>query len=176
MFSAALLVRGLLASLLVSAAATAWALRPGDAAPGFQLQSNAGTVTLDALRGRHVYVDFWASWCAPCKLSFPWLNQVQARWPQLAIVGINVDRRRDDAERFLRATPARFTIAYDATGATPAAYAVKTMPSAYLIGPDGRVLWVHRGFREGDIPALDAALDKVLGGTAGTDSSRGMPK
>jgi hypothetical protein len=101
---------------------------------------------------------------------------VQARWPQLAVVGINVDRRRDDAERFLRATPARFTIAYDATGATPAAYAVKTMPSAFLIGHDGRVLWVHRGFREGDIPALDAALDQALGGASSRESLRGTPK
>jgi thiol-disulfide isomerase/thioredoxin len=160
----------------MASASIAGAVRPGDMAPGFQLDGAAGAVSLDAFRGRHVYVDFWASWCAPCKLSFPWLNRVQARWPQLAIVGINVDRRREDAERFLRATPARFTIAYDATGATPAAYAVKTMPSAYLIGPDGRVLWVHRGFREGDAAALDAALDQVLGGTAGTDSSRGTPK
>src|SRR5437899_7990668 len=102
--------------------------RVGDAAPAFALPSAAGeTVTLDQLHGKVVYVDFWASWCAPCRRSFPWMNAMKRLYggKGLAIVAVNVDKKRADAERFLAETPAEFTVLYDAQGATPAAYAVK---------------------------------------------------
>ena len=66
------------------------------------------------LRGRVVYVDFWASWCTPCKRSFPWMNELEVRYRDsgLTIVAINVDKRREDALRFLRDVPARFTVVF----------------------------------------------------------------
>ena len=140
------------------------AAAPGAAAPAFALPTATGeTVSLAPLRGRVVYVDFWASWCAPCRRSFPWMNALQARYGKdgLAIVGINVDKRRDDAERFLRDTPASFTIAYDAKGAIPAAYDVKGMPSSYLIDRKGNVAAVEEGFhdeRRDDVEAQIRAL------------------
>jgi thiol-disulfide isomerase/thioredoxin len=145
-------------------ATTSEAANPGAVAPLFALPDAAGaTVSLAPLRGRVVYVDFWASWCAPCRRSFPWMNALQARYGKdgLSIVGINVDKRREDAEHFLRDTPASFTIAYDAKGATPAAYDVKGMPSAYLIDRKGNVVAVEEGFhdeRRDDVEARIRAL------------------
>ena len=154
----ALVLVGLVYALSAHAAA------PGAAAPPFALPTAGGEiVSLAPLRGRVVYVDFWASWCAPCRRSFPWMNELQARYAKdgLAIVGINVDKRREDAERFLRDTPASFPVVYDAKGGTPAAYDVKGMPSSYLIDRSGNVAAVGEGFhdeRRDDIEARIRAL------------------
>src|ERR1700740_2946401 len=85
----------------------------GEAAPGFSLASAKGdTVALDRLKGQVVYVDFWASWCGPCKRSFPWMNELAERYGDkgFTVVAVNVDKKREDAERFLASTPARFTV------------------------------------------------------------------
>ncbi|HEY4139189.1 MAG TPA: TlpA disulfide reductase family protein, partial [Casimicrobiaceae bacterium] len=102
---------------------SAAALEVGEQAPSFALPTAAGdTVRFEGLRGKAVYVDFWASWCGPCRQSFPWMNEMQRRDGSqgLSIVAINVDRKRDDATRFLSEVPADFTVLYDAPGATPA--------------------------------------------------------
>ncbi len=80
----------------------------------------------------------------------------------LLIVAVNVDAKRADADRFLKQNPAEFTIAFDPAGETPKRFAVKAMPSAYLIDPSGRVRWVHRGFTDADAAKLDAELDAAL--------------
>jgi cytochrome c biogenesis protein CcmG/thiol:disulfide interchange protein DsbE len=123
----------------------------GEAPPPFSLATAKGdTVALDRLKGQVVYVDFWASWCGPCKRSFPWMNELAERYGDkgFTVVAVNVDKKREDAERFLAATPARFTVVYDAPGATPAAWAVKGMPSSYLVDRSGRVVMVEQGFRD----------------------------
>src|SRR5678816_1183854 len=117
-------------------AAPAHAARIGDSAPAFELAMADGRpVSLASLRGNVVYVDFWASWCVPCKRSFPWMNALhdRHRGQGFAIVAINVDKRRPDAERFLRDVPATFPVVFDAAGATPAAFDVKGMPSSYPV-------------------------------------------
>lgn len=88
----------------------------GSSAPAFELPTADKPVRLADLKGQVVYVDFWASWCVPCKLSFPFMNDMHAKYGPLGltIVAISVDRKREDTDRFLRATPARFVIAYDA--------------------------------------------------------------
>ncbi|HXR57335.1 MAG TPA: TlpA disulfide reductase family protein [Casimicrobiaceae bacterium] len=155
----ALVLVGLLYAMSARAAA------PGAAAPPFALATAGGeTVSLAPLHGRVVYVDFWASWCAPCRRSFPWMNDLQARYGKdgLAIVGINVDKRREDAARFLRDTPASFTIVFDATGVTPAAYDVKGMPSSYLIDRNGNVVAVEEGFHDERRPEIEARIRALL--------------
>lgn len=121
---------------------------------------------LDAasLQGRVVVLDFWASWCAPCKRSFPWWNEMQAKYGArgLQVVGVNVDRQRADADAFLARTPARFALAFDASGDTPKRYAVKAMPTSLLLAPDGRVLLRHEGFKDDDRSALEAAIAAAL--------------
>jgi thiol-disulfide isomerase/thioredoxin len=148
-----------------------WGLRagaaaPGDGAPLFTLPTAAGeSIALERLRGRVVYVDFWASWCGPCRRSFPWMNEMHRKYggSGLAVVGINVDRRRSDAERFLTATPAEFTIVYDPAGTTPSAYAVKGMPSSYLLDADGKVVAVTQGFHDEDRAPLEQRIRALLG-------------
>ena len=151
--------------VLVLLASVARALVPGEAAPAFALPTPAGkTLSLASLRGKVVYVDFWASWCTPCRRSFPWMNAMQARHGAegLSIVAVNVDKRPADAARFLGDVPASFTVVYDAGGATPSAYGVKGMPSSYLVGRDGKVLRVEEGFHEARRDALEARVRDAL--------------
>jgi cytochrome c biogenesis protein CcmG, thiol:disulfide interchange protein DsbE len=122
----------IVASCVVGGRALAVAL--GDPARSFALATADGrTIALEQLRGRVVYLDFWASWCGPCRRSFPWMNEIEQRYAGrgLTIVAVNVDAKREDAERFLHQYPATFAVVYDASGATPRAYDVKAMPSSY---------------------------------------------
>jgi thiol-disulfide isomerase/thioredoxin len=152
------------ALLAVVVAAPASGTEVGQAAPTFSLPSRTGdAVTLDKLRGKVVYVDFWASWCGPCRRSFPWMNDMQQKYGSkgFVVVGVNVDKKRSDADKFLAQNPANFTIAFDESGATPSAYAVKGMPSSYLIDGNGNVTFVERGFldeHKGDLEQRIAAL------------------
>ena len=137
----------------------------GESAPALRLATAKGeTLALESLRGQVVYVDFWASWCGPCKRSFPWMNELQQRYGDkgFTIVAVNVDKKGEDAERFLAQTPARFTVVYDAPGATPAAWAVKGMPSSYLIDRSGKVVMVEQGFRDEQKPAVEQRIRDLL--------------
>jgi peroxiredoxin len=92
------------------------------------------------------------------------MNELQSRYGKdgLAIVGINVDKRREDAARFLRATPASFPVVYDAKGGTPAAYDVKGMPSSYLIDRSGNVAAVEEGFHDERRDEIEARIRALL--------------
>jgi cytochrome c biogenesis protein CcmG, thiol:disulfide interchange protein DsbE len=142
----------------------ALAVEVGVVAPSAQLATATGSVNLAPVPQRWLYVDFWASWCAPCKQSFPWMNELQAKFRDrgLQVVAINVDTKRADADRFLKQLPAQFTVAFDPAGEMPKRFAVKAMPSAYLIDPQGRVRMVHRGFKDADGDALMRDIDALL--------------
>jgi peroxiredoxin len=136
----------------------------GQSAPSFDVPGTAANVRLADMKGKVVYVDFWASWCAPCKQSFPWMNEMQAKYGArgLQIVGVTVDRKREDAEKFLSSTPAKFMVAFDTTGKVAEAYRPKGMPTSYLIGPDGVVRAVHVGFKDADKAALEREIEAAL--------------
>lgn len=154
-----------LAWALAAMIGTAFATNVGDAAPPFALRDGqGGTVTLAALRGQVVYVDFWASWCGPCRRSFPWMNDMHRRYGGrgLAIVAVNVDKIGADAARFLERTPAQFTVVYDHDGATPLAYAVRGMPSSYLIDARGKVIDIEEGFHDDRKAALEQRIQALL--------------
>lgn len=157
--------RALAASLLLALlAAPAGALEAGKSAPVFDLAGPDGAVRLAQYAGKVVYVDFWASWCGPCRQSFPWMNEMQAKYGAqgLQIVGVNVDAKVDDARAFLAATPARFAIGFDPAGATPRSYGVKGMPSSVLVGADGKVLFEHSGFKAADREELESRIKAAL--------------
>ena len=141
------------------------AIEPGQPAPEFSLpQADGKLLNLSALRGKVVYIDFWASWCAPCRRSFPWMNAMHDKYAAsgLVVVGINVDQRKPDAEKFLAQMPAKFTIVYDTPGESPKAYGIKAMPSSVLVDGQGRVIAVHAGFRDEDRDGLEAKLRAAL--------------
>jgi cytochrome c biogenesis protein CcmG/thiol:disulfide interchange protein DsbE len=135
----------------------------GGTAPTFSLPGQSGTVSLDSLRGRVVYVDFWASWCDPCRRSFPWLNALRGRYADrgLTIVAINLDKDRRAADVFLEKFPASFMIAYDPAGKTAEAYRVSAMPSSFLIGPTGELLASSAGFDPRKTGALEALIQEA---------------
>lgn len=111
---------------------------------------------LDALRGHVVYLDFWASWCAPCRESFPWMNRLQREYAHdgLVVVAVNVDRHRGDADAFLREHTARFRIVFDPEGTLPEKFGVRGMPTSFLIDRAGRIRSRHEGFRLRERDAL----------------------
>lgn len=137
----------------------------GEPAPALSLpQKGGGTLSLGDLRGRVIYLDFWASWCGPCRQSFPWMNEMLAKYqPQgLQIVAVNVDTRTADAETFLAQVPASFAVVFDDKGKSPATYGLKGMPTSYLIGPDGKVLLVHQSFKDSDRAELESRIVEAL--------------
>jgi len=138
---------------------------PAAQAPDISWATDQGELPLGQLRGKVVYLDFWASWCTPCRQSFPWMNELQARYAEqgLVVVGVNLDKDRALVERFLAKYPAQFTVAYDPNGDSAASFAVKGMPSSYVIDRNGEIRLSHVGFREKDRDVLEARIQEVLG-------------
>ena len=159
-------MRALVASLLL--ALTTGAAAADLAAPSFELPGVTGVVRLADLRGKLVYVDFWASWCAPCRQSFPWMNAMQEKYAAqgLQIIAINVDVKREDAERFLGALPAAFRVAFDPAGATPRSYAIKGMPTSVLVDAQGKIIATQVGFQTREQDALEQKIIAALKGGA----------
>jgi thiol-disulfide isomerase/thioredoxin len=137
--------------------------------PQWDLASNAPhpslRLALETLRGRWVYLDFWASWCGPCRLSFPWMNRLVQRLPadRLRVVAIGLDTRAEPMARFIAQLAPRFTVLWDARHATPPLYRVQAMPSSFLIDPAGRIVASHRGFNPTDASAIERDLRQRLG-------------
>ena len=106
-------------------------------------------VNLDALRGKVVLLDFWASWCVPCRRSFPWMNAMHEKYADrgLVIIAVNVDKKIAEAEKFLEQYPAKFRVAYDPDASLAREHAVQAMPSSFLIGRDGQGRAQHLGFK-----------------------------
>lgn len=128
-------------------------------------------------RGKVVILDFWASWCAPCRRSFPWLNEIQARYADdgLVVVGVNVDADRAAAERFLREVPAQFEIIYDPTGALAAQYELLGMPSSFIFGPRGELLSSHVGFKNAARAEREAEIVALLQSEGAASNSDRTP-
>jgi len=130
----------------------------------WSFSAQAQLVSLSPHKGQVVYLDFWASWCTPCKASFPFMNALHEELGTkgLTILAVNVDEQKAAADRFLQQVPAKFRIAYDPKGVTPEQYAVKAMPTAVLIDRRGQIRHVHAGFRERDREALRAQVEALL--------------
>ena len=125
----------------------------------------ANDLPLEQYQGKVVVVDFWASWCVPCRRSFPWMNDMQAKYGDqgLVVIAVNVDRERAAAEEFLAEVPADFRIHYDNDGVVAEAFGVEAMPSSYVIGRDGEIVARHLGFKVKKQDEYEAILVKALG-------------
>jgi cytochrome c biogenesis protein CcmG, thiol:disulfide interchange protein DsbE len=122
------------------------------------------TLNLDDYRGQVVLLDFWASWCVPCRRSFPWMNQMQQKYGEqgLVIIGVNMDASAEDADAFLRDYPAQFTIVSDREGNLARRFEVEAMPSSYIIGRDGAVVATHMGFQVKKSDEYEEQIRQVL--------------
>lgn len=145
----------------------AFAVEEGENAPNFSLPSiNAGdpAISMENLQGKTVFVDFWASWCAPCLKSLPLYNEMYHKYKDqgLEVVAINVDNPVEDGLDFLIDTPLDFLIPSDPDGETAELFQVIGMPTSYLVNPDGEVELVHMGFRNGDMEIIEEAIQKSL--------------
>lgn len=160
----------LLAVLALGALSTAVsAVEEGEKAPVFDLPSiyeDKPAISTASLEGKTVYVDFWASWCAPCLTSLPLYNDMYHKYKDqgLEIVAINVDNPIEDGLDFLLDTPLDFLIPADPDGEAAELFEVIGMPTSYLIEPDGTVTLVHMGFRSGDIEIIEEAIQDSLAG------------
>lgn len=122
------------------------------------------TVALQALRGKVVYINFWASWCSSCESAFPVLNSLNNEYKSkgVEILAINVDMQKVDAEFFLQKSAAQFTVLYDAERKTPDKFAMQTMPSSYLIDKKGHIRFVFREFKSSDQKKIAEAMQQLL--------------
>ncbi len=122
------------------------------------------SVSLQSLRGKVVYINFWASWCSSCEAGFPMLNDLHQTYKDKSfeLVSINVDMQKVDAEFFLQKFSAKFTVLYDAERKTPEKFAMQTMPSSYLIDKKGNIRFVFRDVKPGDNKKITDAIQQLL--------------
>ena len=147
---------------LPAPAVEAGAAAPEVAAPRIGAMSE--TVKLSAFKGKVVYVDFWASWCVPCRISMPALDALYRKYGArgFVVLGVNKDAASADVERFLKRTPVTFTLVQDAQDAAARAFDVKAMPSGYLVDRRGIVRSVHRGFTSETATRIEHEIDELL--------------
>jgi len=159
-------MRFALAALAILASLPAAAVEAGMLAPPLSMAPLEGgaPVTLAGLKGNVVYVDFWASWCVPCRLSMPTLEDLYQRNKArgFAVVGVNKDASASDARRFLARVPVTFALVQDGADAAARGFDVKAMPSGYLVDRKGVVRQVHRGFTAETGAALEKEIDSLL--------------
>jgi len=133
-------------------------------APTFELPADENTISLNQLQGSVVYLDFWASWCTPCRKSFPWMNKIQSKYKDkgLVVVAVNLDKSKSKADDFLKEFDRNFIVAFDPEGKTAESYKVMGMPSSYLIDRKGQLHLSHIGFRESDTEKLESKIRELL--------------
>jgi cytochrome c biogenesis protein CcmG, thiol:disulfide interchange protein DsbE len=127
----------------------------------------AAPLDLTALRGRVVYLDFWASWCGPCRQSFPWMQTMKAAYEGqgLTVIAVNLDTDRADADRFLDQFKPTFDVRFDPQGEYAEFFKIGGMPSSVLIDRHGVKRFTHIGFRPADGPLYEAQLRELLAET-----------
>lgn len=160
------LIGALLAFLSLASSASNDELN-GPRAPGFELPviaNGSGQYSLESSLGRVTYLDYWASWCGPCRISLPALNEIyqELRDQGLDILAVSVDVVEEDALDFLKKYPVNYPVLLDSKGDIAKAYGVNGMPSGYLIDQNGIIRDVHIGFRRGDETKIRQRIMEIL--------------
>lgn len=159
--------RQLLQSLLAALPGTALFSAESRWAEGSPLPSLASyglEGSIPSFKGKVLLIDFWASWCTPCKASFPTLNHLHETLSSrgLVVLGVNVDEKAADRDRFLKSTPASFPVVRDAGQKLVAAANVKTMPTSFIVDRAGIIRHVHSGFHKKDAATLEQQITALL--------------
>jgi cytochrome c biogenesis protein CcmG/thiol:disulfide interchange protein DsbE len=137
-----------------------------DPAPGFSLPLLDGNelISLSELEGKTVYIDFWASWCGPCRQSLPLYEVMNKSLPQdkFQLVAINLDESREDALQFLNKHPVSYTVAFDPEGVSASSWGIRAMPSSFLIGPRGEIIKEWIGFQPAHIEEIEDEIRSLI--------------
>jgi thiol-disulfide isomerase/thioredoxin len=157
-------------ALLCLSSQTLFAADTGQPAPVCSLSEIGGDAPVydtSQFRGKVVYIDFWASWCAPCAKSFPFLNQMHSALKDkgLQVIGVNLDENPEDAKAFLTNYPVDFFVTKDTGEQCARKFDVKAMPSSYLVDRNGIVRHVHFGFRPGEAEDVRKRVEQLLAET-----------
>lgn len=122
---------------------------------------------LDTYQGKVVVVDFWASWCVPCRRSFPWMNEMVGKYSDrgLVVIAVNLDKDRAAADTFLSEVPADFEIHFDPDASLAREFGVEAMPNSFVFGRDGELVARHLGFKVRNQDEYEAVLVEALGDT-----------
>ncbi len=133
-------------------------------APAIHLSTTDGELDLAQLEGKVIYLDFWASWCDPCRESFPWMAEMKEKYGSegLEVVAVNLDKEKELADQFLDTMNVNFVVAFDASGESAEKYKLRGMPGSYLIGREGNIQASHIGFNDKDKTKLEAAIKVLL--------------
>lgn len=136
----------------------------GKAAPVFTLSglNSQDTVVLSAFEGKVVFVDFWASWCLPCRQLMPRIAELKGRYPDVEVIAISVDANREKAITFLRAVEPSLRALHDPDHSVADSYGVERMPSSFLIDREGRLRFRHDGYSEKDLEAIERQMRLLL--------------
>ncbi len=147
-------------------ATTALAVEPGKKAPDFRAEKleGDGTLGLSDYKGKVIYLDFWASWCAPCLKAVPAIEELRKEFPasKFQVLAVNVDKKTKKALKFLARHPVGYPSVADPKGDIPGRFGVEAMPSSYLIDQKGVVRYVHKGFRDGDLEEIRNEVKRIL--------------
>jgi thiol-disulfide isomerase/thioredoxin len=119
---------------------------------------------LKSHQGKVIYLDFWASWCVPCRQSFPWLNEMEQKYQAqgFKVIAVNLDEESELASAFLEKWPAEFTVLFDAEAETAEFYQLKGMPSSFILGRDGAIAKSHVGFFMKNTSNYEAEIRQLL--------------
>lgn len=132
---------------------------------GFNTSAQAAPeLDLASLKGRVVYIDFWASWCGPCRQSFPWMKDMDAKYGKdgLSIIAINVDQEKAKADAFLAEFQPAFKVLFDNSGELAGQFKVQTMPSSYLLDRSGKPRFKHMGFHDAKRADYEKEITQLL--------------
>jgi peroxiredoxin len=130
-------------------------------APDFTLKSDGGAnLKLSELRGEVVLINFWASWCGPCRQEMPLLSELHDKYKEMGftVLGVNVEEDSSQARKLLQDMPVSFPVLFDNESTVSRQYEVVAMPSTVLVDRDGNMRYLHKGYKPGEEAIY---LDKV---------------
>lgn len=134
-------------------ALSAWSVDVEQSAPDFTLEALDGpNLRLQEYRGQVVLINFWASWCGPCRQEMPVLDRLHQRYEEagFAVLGVNVEGKRAPAEKIAKQAKVSFPVLIDAGQRVSKEYDLEAMPSTVVVDRDGTVRYIHRGYKPGD--------------------------